>query len=190
MNRQLAFVINLKRCIGCDTCVVACKMEHSVPLGQFRLKVYDSHGDFQFEKPTGTYPNLDMYWLPTMCQHCVEAPCIEVCPTRVLWRSDDNGTVVLEKDRCVGCQRCGEVCPYDALSFEGQSGIADKCNMCEHRIQKNAAPMCQVVCPTRAIAFGDINDTSSPTRQLLEQREHKVLNESSAAQPQIFYLSP
>ena len=190
MSKQYAFVIDLKRCIGCDTCVVGCKMEHSVPLGEFRLKVYDSQQHFQLEKPTGTYPNLDMYWLPTMCHHCQDAPCVDACPTRALWRRDDDGMVVLEHDKCVGCQRCGEECPYDALSFDEDLGTADKCNMCEHRIAEDKAPMCEVVCPTRAIHFGDVADPASKVSRILGEKEHKVLNEADGVRPQIFYLAP
>lgn len=190
MSKQYGFVIDLKRCIGCDTCAVGCKMENGVPLGQFRLKVYDSQGNFQLEKPTGTYPNLDMWWLPTMCHHCVEAPCVKACPTRALWRRTDDGMVLLDKDKCVGCQRCGEACPYDALAFDDRFGVADKCTMCEHRVAENLAPMCEVVCPTRAIHFGDVNDPDAEVHRLVASRETKVLAESSGARPQIYYLSP
>ena len=190
MSKQYGFVIDLKRCIGCDTCVVGCKMENSVGLGDFRLKVYDSQQNFQEERPTGTYPNLDMHWLPTMCHHCKDAPCVNACPTRALWRRDDDGMVVLEKDKCVGCQRCGEECPYGALSFNSDVGPSDKCKLCEHRVAEDKAPMCELVCPTRAIHFGDLNDTNSTVSQITREQHTQVLAEESGAQPQIFYLTP
>lgn len=187
---QLAFVIDMKRCIGCDTCVVGCKMENAVPLGAFRLQVLDSHRDPVIERPLGAYPQLQQHWLPTMCHHCTEAPCVSACPTRALWRHDENGVVALDKDRCIGCQRCAEECPYDALSFDAHTGVADKCTMCEHRLQQGAAPMCAVVCPTRAIHFGDVDDPGSRVAQLLREREHQRLAESGGAAPNIFYLPP
>lgn len=190
MSKRYVFVIDLWRCIGCDTCVVGCKMENDVPLGQFRLKVFDSQHNLQLEKPVGSYPNLDMYWLPTMCQHCADAPCVQACPTRALWRRDEDGLVMLDKDKCIGCQRCGEECPYDALAFDAETGTADKCSACEHRLAEQQAPMCQVVCPTRAIHFGDLDDPRSKVHELLATRETRVLAEGSGARPQIHYLSP
>lgn len=190
MPKQLAFVIDLKRCIGCDTCVIACKVENDVETGRFRLKVLDSHRDPIFEKPQGVYPNLSQHWLPTMCHHCVDAPCVSACPTNTLWRREEDGLVMLDQDKCIGCMRCGEECPYDALSFNGDDGKADKCTACAHRVEDNLPPSCQIVCPTRAIHFGDIHDASSKVATLLATREHKVLAESSGAKPQIYYLEP
>lgn len=189
MPQQLAFVIDLKRCIGCDTCVIGCKVEHDVPTGKFRLRVLDSHRDRVIEKPQGIFPKLSQHWLPTMCHHCIDAPCVKACPTNTLWRKD-NGLVALDVEKCVGCQRCEEACPYDALTFDDVNGKADKCNMCEHRLEAGQGPSCALVCPTRAIHHGDINDPTSKVAQLLETREHKRLSESSGARPQIYYLEP
>jgi Fe-S-cluster-containing dehydrogenase component len=190
MSKQLAFVIDLKRCIGCDTCVVGCKVENAVAPGRFRLKVYDSARHPELEHPRGTYPHLSQYWLPAMCHHCIEAPCVKACPTSTLYRRESDGMVMLEAERCVGCLRCAEECPYDALSFDEALGTADKCTMCAHRVEQYQAPSCAVVCPTRAIHFGDIHDPTSKVAQLLATREHKVLAESTGAKPQIYYLEP
>ena len=190
LNKQFAFVIDLGRCIGCDTCVVGCKMENTVPLGQFRLKVYDSQHNFQFEKPVGRYPDLSMSWLPTMCHHCSDAPCVRACPTGTLWRREADGVVVLDRDKCIGCQRCGEECPYDALSFDPELGTADKCDLCAHRHAESRRPICEMVCPTRAIHFGDINDPVSNLNRQLGKRSHQVLNAGDGTRPNIHYLAP
>lgn len=190
MNKQMAFIVDMKRCIGCDTCVIACKVENDVETGRFRLKVLDSHRDPIFEKPQGIYPKLTQQWLPTMCHHCVDAPCVSACPTNTLWRRDEDGLVMLDVDKCIGCQRCGEECPYDALSFDEESGAADKCSACAHRVEENLQPSCELVCPTRAIHFGDINDPASKVAQIIATREVKVLAESRGAKPQIYYLEP
>ena len=188
--QRLVFVIDLRRCIGCDTCVVGCKMEHAVPLGAFRQRVLDSERNAEFRRPTGSYPNLSQYWIPTMCSHCESAPCIRACPTRALWRNDTTGAVTLDQDRCVGCRRCEEDCPYDALWFAEETGKADKCDQCVHRHAQGKGPMCELVCPTRAIHFGDAADPGSTVSRLLATREHQVLGESTGAAPKIFYLSP
>ncbi|HUA25052.1 MAG TPA: 4Fe-4S dicluster domain-containing protein [Steroidobacteraceae bacterium] len=189
-SRQMAFVIDLRRCIGCDTCVLGCKVENDVSSGKSRLKVLDSGGDAIDERPRGTYPNISQYWVPTMCHHCADAPCVRVCPTTALWRRDEDGLVMLDKDKCVGCRRCEEACPYDALSFDDDVGTADKCNFCEHRIAQGQGPACGLVCPTRAILFGDILDPDATVNRLLATREHKILRASSGAKPQIYYLEP
>jgi Fe-S-cluster-containing dehydrogenase component len=188
--KQLAFVIDLKRCIGCDTCVIACKVENDVGTGRFRLQVLDDARQPIYEKPQGVFPNLSQTWLPTMCHHCAEAPCVSACPTDTLWRREEDGLVMLDAEKCVGCLRCAEECPYDALSFDALHGTADKCSACAHRVEVGQAPSCAVVCPTRAIHFGDIHDPESKVAQLLATREHKVLAESRGAKPQIFYLEP
>lgn len=189
-KKRLAFVIDLKRCIGCDTCVIGCKVEHDVQPGRFRLKVLDSNNSPDFERPRGVFPKLTQYWVPTMCHHCVDAPCVKACPANSLWRRDDDGVVMLDAEKCVGCGRCGEACPYDALSFDPVSGGADKCDMCANRLTEGQSPSCGLVCPTRAIHHGDLDDPNSKVAQLLATREHKVLLESSGAKPQIYYLEP
>jgi Fe-S-cluster-containing dehydrogenase component len=97
---------------------------------------------------------------------------------------------MLDVEKCVGCQRCAEACPYDALSFDEVHGTADKCTACAHRVAKDQAPSCAMVCPTRAIHFGDIHDPTSKVAQILATREYKVLAEGRGAKPQIYYLEP
>jgi len=189
MSPRLAFVIDLKRCIGCDTCVVGCKVEHGVEAGRFRLKVLDSNNDPMLERPRGSYPSLSQYWVPTMCHHCADAPCVKVCPANSL-RTRSDGIVILDEEKCIGCYRCAEACPYDALTFDEHTGLADKCDMCEGRLADNQRPSCQLVCPTRAIHHGDVSDPGSTVARLLAERQHQVLSESSGAKPQIYYLEP
>lgn len=187
---QQAFVIDLKHCIGCDTCVVGCKMEHEQVDGAPRIRVTDSRDQPVMETPRGSYPNLQQYWVPTMCHNCVDAPCVKACPTVALWRRDEDGVVVLDKDKCVGCQRCAEACPYEALHFDGETGTANKCDTCAHRIGLETQPMCALVCPTNAISYGDIDDPEAQVSRLLATREHQILGASSGARPQIYYLEP
>jgi DMSO reductase iron-sulfur subunit len=187
---RLAFAIDLRRCIGCDTCIIACKVEHRLPPGAVRLKVLDAAGSADFERPQGHYPSLQQHWLPTMCHHCAEAPCVKACPANSLWRRESDGVVMLDADKCIGCQRCEEVCPYDALSFDAASGVADKCDMCADRLAEGQAPSCVAVCPTRAIHQGDLDDPTSAVARLVAERAHQVLGPSTGAEPQIFYFEP
>lgn len=189
-DKRYAFVVDLKRCIGCDTCAVACKMENNIPLGQFRLVVHEFKNNIPSNRATNQQDNPDQFWVPSMCHHCDNAPCIAVCPTEALYANASDGMVNLDTTKCIGCARCGEVCPYDAISYDPKIGTADKCTMCDHRVKEQLDPMCVVVCPTRAIHFGDLNDRSSDVSNLVEKRPHKVLNESAGTQPKIFYLEP
>ena len=105
-----ALVIDLDRCTGCDTCVVACKHENGVDLGVYWNHVIPMG-------PYGTYPDIQMYWLPTQCQQCANAPCLEVCPTGASHRDDVTGAVVVDADTCIGCQPCIAACPYGARTY-------------------------------------------------------------------------
>jgi molybdopterin-containing oxidoreductase family iron-sulfur binding subunit/tetrathionate reductase subunit B len=187
MNERKGFVIDLFRCIGCETCSIACKMENSVPLGQHRLRILNTQQRMVFDKPAGHYPDLKMAWWPVMCQHCIDAPCVSVCPTNAIHQRDDD-LVQIDAVMCVGCQNCGEACPYDAISFSSDIGTADKCNMCDHRVHEGLEPMCVEVCPTRAIHFGDLNDTASYMNRLVNKRPTDLLNENAGTNPSVRFV--
>ena len=110
-KKQLAFVVELDRCIGCKGCQVACKMENGTPLGSDRIKV-------RKVGPTGTYPNLEMYFLPTMCQQCEEPVCARVCPTGAIYKNESDGVVKIDREKCIGCHSCNNACPYHANTFK------------------------------------------------------------------------
>lgn len=187
MSKHKGFVVDIFRCIGCDTCAIACKMENNVPLGQHRLKILNPQQNMVFDKPTGSFPELSMEWWPVMCQHCEDAPCIDDCPTYAIHMRDD-GMVNIDAQMCVGCQNCGEACPYDAISFDENVGTADKCNMCDHRVEEGLQPMCVEVCPTRAIHFGDWNDPGSELQKQVKQKPSDILNEDAGTRPSIQFV--
>ena len=107
-------VIDLTKCVGCDACTVACKVENQTP------------GDIWYapviQEEVGQYPNARMVFVPTLCMHCEDAPCVRACPTKALMRRDD-GIVMYEEDKCCGSRACVTACPYDAAKFfEGETG--------------------------------------------------------------------
>ncbi|MGR6835127.1 4Fe-4S dicluster domain-containing protein [Syntrophomonas erecta] len=187
MSKKYALVIDMKRCVGCRTCTVACKMENNVPLGIARMRVLNPQGNIHFDKPVGVYPNLKMYWTPVPCQHCEDAPCVKSCPSGAMHKRED-GIVDLDKSKCIGCQYCAWVCPYDVPQFDKDAGVSDKCTMCAHRIDKGELPMCVKCCPTRAIKFGDLNDPNSEVAQLINHRSSKVLLPEQGTHPLTHYV--
>ena len=149
---QYGFVIDQTVCIGCHACTVACKTEHDVPLGVDRTWVK------YVEK--GTWPDTKRFFSVMRCNHCANAPCVEICPTSALFTRDD-GIVDFDTDRCIGCKSCMQACPYDALYIDPEEHTAQKCNYCSHRVEVGLEPACVVVCPEQAIIAGDVDDPST-----------------------------
>ncbi len=187
MSKKYALVIDMKRCVGCRTCTVVCKMENNVPLGISRMRVFNQEGNLHFDRPTGKYPDLKLYWTPVPCMHCEDPACVKACPSGALYKRDD-GIVYLDKNKCIGCRYCSWVCPYDVPHFDAEHGVSDKCTLCAHRIEKGEKPMCVICCPSRAIHFGDLNDPASEVSKLLSKRKNKVLLPEQGTHPQTQYL--
>jgi Fe-S-cluster-containing dehydrogenase component len=180
-------VIDLDRCTGCDTCVVACKHENGVDLG-----VYWNH--VVTMGPYGTYPDIEMYWLPTQCQQCANAPCISVCPTGASQRDPDTGAVVVDKETCIGCQTCISACPYGARTYLEDENIVVKCTLCNQLTRNGEDPACVHDCCTGARLWGDLDDENSDVAKYVaaaEEREagstHR-LPDPGDAQPSTVYI--
>lgn len=158
---QKTLVIDLDRCIGCFACEAACKMENNVPLGTYYNRVL-SIG------PVGKFPNLKQYFLPTVCQNCREAPCVKVCPTGASYKTED-GQVLVDKEKCIGCRMCMSACPYGARSFNAETKVVEKCTLCRHLTDKGEEPACVKSCCAHARFFGDIDDPKSIVSQKLRE---------------------
>lgn len=182
MKNSKYFLIDVFRCIGCNTCSIACKMENGVPEEQNRLRILNPQQTTVFDKPNGNYPDLDMEWWPVMCQHCSDAPCVNDCPTYAIHKLE-NGMVEIDPEMCVGCQNCGQLCPYDAISFDNEIGTSDKCDMCQHRLEDELQPMCVEVCPTRAIHFIDEEKSTGEVSKITKDRTLHHLSEDANTEP-------
>lgn len=176
---KYGFVIDQRKCIGCHACTVACKSENDVPLGAFRTWVK------YVEK--GTFPDTRRYFTVMRCQHCEDAPCVEICPTTALFKRND-GIVDFDSNRCIGCKGCMQACPYDALYIDPDSHTAAKCNYCAHRTDRGLLPACVIVCPEKAIVAGDLDDTTSEIARLVAREPVQIRRPEQGTRPQVFYL--
>ncbi len=177
---RYGMLIDLRRCIGCHACSVACKAEFDVPLGSFRSWVE------YVEK--GNYPNVSRSFLPRLCNQCNHPPCVSVCPTGATWKRDEDGIVVVDPDICIGCKYCIQACPYDARFLNPVTGTADKCDFCLHRVSQGLAPACVETCVGRARIFGDLNDPDSEISQMIANNPVAVLRPEQGTEPNVFYI--
>lgn len=121
------------------------------------------------------------------CNHCADAPCVDICPVTALYTRDD-GIVDFDKDRCIGCKACTQACPYDALYIDPISQTAAKCNYCTHRLDVGLEPACVVVCPEHAIISGDMEDETSEISQLLAENEVTSRKVEKGTDPKLYYI--
>jgi molybdopterin-containing oxidoreductase family iron-sulfur binding subunit len=205
---QYGMVIDLKRCYGCYACVMACKTANHTPPGVLWARLLQGE--------VGSFPNAVRQTLPVLCMHCDEPSCMEVCPTGATQKLD-NGIVIVEKEKCMGCKYCVMACPYGArysveewesyfpeglplspyeeftkAQFEEKSGVgvATKCDFCLDRISNGKMPSCVDACPANARIFGDLDDPNSEVSILIKKERGQVLNPELGNKPKVYYLAP
>ena len=194
--------VDLERCVGCQSCTMACKAENGTPPGVFWTRV--------IEKEEGTFPLAYTVFMPMRCNHCSEPPCVPVCPTGASYQRAHDNVVLVDQDQCVGCHACVVACPYEArfvpdnargyygkhttpyeeVAFKKwQAGTAQKCTLCVHRLDVGLQPACIDTCPTRALVIGDLNDAQSEISKLIKQRPRFQPRAELGAEPNVFYLT-
>jgi molybdopterin-containing oxidoreductase family iron-sulfur binding subunit len=196
-------VIDLKRCIGCYACQLSCKAEHGTPPGVFFSRV--------LKREEGEYPTVRQLFLPVLCNHCEEAPCVEACPTGASFKWEEDGIVDIDTDKCVGCRACMMACPYSnryyndgrqhyyeqgatdyerARTSRHQTNVVMKCNFCRDRVRAGKQPACVENCPTVARYFGDLDDPNSEVSRLIRERSGFTLHPEEGTKPSVYYLPP
>lgn len=205
-----AMVIDLQKCIGCDTCTVSCKAENRTPPGVTYNVV--------IEEERGTFPQVTKVYVPRPCMQCDRPACVQVCPVKATYKMD-NGITAIDYDRCIGCRYCMISCPYGARYFDfgldysqemvgsnevqapeygvdrgerekGQSPIGNvrKCMFCYHRLERGEEPACVETCLGDARYFGDLNNPESMVSKLAASSRAFVLQEEMGTKPRVIYL--
>lgn len=194
--------INVKACIGCGKCVVACKLENNVPVEPFYFRTWVERytllvdGETIVDSPNGGsegFPTnisegqiLRSFFVPKLCNHCKNPPCVQVCPVGATFATRE-GVILVDKDYCIGCRYCIQACPYGARYLNPTTKTADKCTFCYHRLVRGLLPACVEVCPTQARIFGDTVLRSSRLTQFFRFNEIQVLKPDLNTDPQVFY---
>ena len=145
---RYALVIDHESCWGCKTCEVACKQENGSSGGAHLIFVSE-------DGPRRVENSLDFAFQVNLCRHCDDPPCVAACPEEAIAKRGD-GIVVMDYDACTGCESCIEACTYDAIAMDPEKGVAQKCNLCHHRVDQGLVPACaDNVCLAHCIHFGD-----------------------------------
>ena len=196
---RYGMAIDLRICISCNSCTVACKAEHGTQPGVFWGKV--------LEQESGHYPKVTRLFVPVLCNHCTDAPCVKVCPSGASYTRND-GLVLVDYQKCVGCKACIAACPYDARTFvetrkyyfpntpipygveelKEAVGVVQKCNLCVPRLDKGDVPACAEVCPTSCRVFGNMENEESELGQLMRRERCVRLLENKGTNPNVYYI--
>lgn len=211
--KKLGLVIDLDVCVGCHACVVACKewntggygsaLSDQDPYGAGvsgawlnRVHGYEVTPDGRDRVVIGEAGDARVVHFPKSCLHCDDAPCVTVCPTGASYKREDDGIVLVDEDKCIGCGLCAWACPYGAREMDLAAGVMKKCTLCVDRIynetleEVDRVPSCVRTCPTNARHFGDLADPSSEVSHMVSERGGFDLMPEQGTRPVNKYLPP
>lgn len=211
--KKWAMVIDLKKCIneeGCKDCVDACHSIHNVPdFGNPKDEIkwiWKESFEHAFHDQEHEYIQKELKHSPALllCNHCDNPPCVKVCPPKATWKRED-GIVMMDWHRCIGCRYCMAACPYGSRSFNWRDprpfirdirrdfptrtkGVVEKCTFCEERLFKGLLPACVEGCKAKALVFGDLDDPDSEVRRLLDSSYSIRRKPGLGTKPDVYYL--
>ena len=212
--KKLGLVIDLDICVGCHACAVACKEWNEggqfgplpdedpygkEPLGVWFNRVHSYEVDRSERRAAGGeqsgVPAMTVHF-PRSCLHCETPDCVTVCPTGASYKRAEDGIVLVDADKCIGCKLCSWACPYGAREYSEVRGVMQKCTLCVDRIYNESfeeydrQPACVMACPTRARQFGDLGDPQSAVSRLVAERNGYDLMPEMGYKPVNKYLPP
>jgi len=196
--------IDISRCIGCGRCVAACKAENDVPMDAHHFNTWverytiTADGEVTVESPNGGmdgFPEPEAgsalrrtFFVPKLCNHCANPPCVQVCPVGATFTTRD-GVVLVDEKYCIGCRYCIQACPYGVRWFHPTKRVAAKCTLCYHRLVKGKVPACVEVCPTGARIFGEVEGRATPLARFMRFNDVQVLKPHLNTRPKVYYAS-
>jgi tetrathionate reductase subunit B len=200
-RHRWVYLIDTTKCIGCGSCVRACRAENSVPEGNYRTWVerYEIplEGEPYVDSPIGGEQGFDpvttsmnvrkAFFVPKLCNHCKATPCIQVCPVGASFATRD-GVVLVDGQHCIGCGYCVQACPYGSRFINPETHTADKCTLCYHRITKGLMTACVEICPVGARRLGDRENPDDEVVEILATRRVEVLQPELLTRPNCYYL--
>ncbi len=149
MSEQWGMYMDLTRCIGCHACSIACQDVHGLPeQGSWRAVITIEAGE---------YPHPFVVHIPSVCYHCSRPSCLAVCPSGAIRKEHDQGRVILDTDRCIGCGACVAACSFSAIRWNRSAQRASKCDLCGERLAAGKEPVCVAACPMRALDAGPMS---------------------------------
>ncbi len=176
---EYVIFIDPERCMGCRACEIACAVEHSVS-----KSIYGAVLEKPRPKPRIRVLPVDLFYVPMRCQHCKDAPCLRVCPTKAISRSDE-GYVILNPLKCIGCLMCTLACPFGHPRYDPETNVVIKCDFCIDRLREGKLPACVEACPTGALRFGRLEEFLT---EVAEEKARELL--SGAAVPGVVVTKP
>ncbi|MBT4238049.1 MAG: 4Fe-4S dicluster domain-containing protein [Oceanospirillaceae bacterium] len=200
---KLGLVVDLDTCVGCHACATACKQWNTSgtigPLSDERPHGKDPSGSWLnriHSYEVGDSPHSKTVNIPMSCMHCETADCVTVCPTGASYKREEDGIVLIDQDKCMGCNLCSWACPYGARELDPNSGTMKKCTLCVDRIydeqlpEAERQPACVLTCPTSSRVFGDFDDPDSEVSRLTRERAGQQLMPELGYNPVNTYLPP
>ena len=213
--KKLGLLIDLDTCVGCHACAVACKEWNAggiagpltdedpygrEPFGVWFNRVHSYEVTGLGTRDSGLANSVDgnsmTVHFPRSCLHCETPACVTVCPTGASYKRAEDGIVLVDEDKCIGCKLCSWACPYGAREYSQVEGVMKKCTLCVDRIyneqleESERQPACVQACPTRARHFGDLGDPQSDISKLVAERGGRDLMPELGYKPVNKYLPP
>jgi DMSO reductase iron-sulfur subunit len=185
-TKQYAMLIDTTRCVGCQTCVVGCKISRQVP-GEGSWCKVETIGSNEMYRPTGKFPHPVLAFRPSLCNHCAEPACVKNCPTGAMHK-DENGIVSVNQKVCIGCGNCVRSCPYGVPALDLEKKVSTKCDFCLERTARGEQPYCVESCPAEARIFGVISDLNGEFAKLVATKGAKPLKPEFGTKPSVYYI--